>query len=280
MKQLVKKKIIIAILAVSTPIFFGILGAETLSAPSQIYKLNNNSGILPVTQNILENANQEQITGIFYIIIEENLISSNTLVTLNELAKKYNKIIYFYDAQEDLVSSCNNTTSLLQKYSTNKTHFAIIFKDGVVVHTIENKSFEMAKEIRAYFKDENYYQKLHSTVLPTNFLNIDLEQLQNFRDGIYYIGRKDCNSCKNFTPVIENLSEMYNVEIMYYDTAQDRNENYSELMDVLELYNIKTVPSIVVIENMEVVELISGDDIAQKASEYFSVHFNETMNND
>ena len=73
---------------------------------------------------------------------------------------------------------------------------------------------------------------------------------------------------------------MYNVEIMYYDTAQDRNENYSELMDVLELYNIKTVPSIVVIENMEVVELISGDDIAQKASEYFSVHFNETMNND
>lgn len=100
---------------------------------------------------------------------------------------------------------------------------------------------------------------------------IELDQMQETTDaGMIYFYRNDCSECKKSTPAIMEIVKKYNQEIYYYNTSVDRDNNYDEMIKVLESYNVTEVPAFVIYKDGKVIKSFGADNIILNVQDYLS----------
>ena len=118
----------------------------------------------------------------------------------------------------------------------------------------------------------------------TRSQNLDIQHpqihqvsLDEFRDSIEtndfqiaYIGRNSCPLCEYILPELIDYLENKNLDILYYNTEKDRENNKDELRTFLQSISVAGVPSIVIISNQTVEETFTGETIVKDLSDYMS----------
>lgn len=106
--------------------------------------------------------------------------------------------------------------------------------------------------------------------------NIELITLEKFKEilnskGTYiiYIGRKSCPLCEYIKPDFQEFIEKSNINILYYSTEKDRDVRYDEMIDILNLANVDSVPTTIIIENSKVLETFQGKSMVDDMIKYF-----------
>lgn len=115
--------------------------------------------------------------------------------------------------------------------------------------------------------------------------NINLEQLENINSGdfIIYIGRPTCDYCTEAYDYLYKYSLENSVQIHYYDTSGDRENNKEYMEQVLKEYKTETVPAVIFIKNGKADKVIFYSDIvssfARQVQDYkrMGVYFNKTI---
>lgn len=97
-----------------------------------------------------------------------------------------------------------------------------------------------------YIKEE--YIKSHKVSLQ----NLNYIIKETSADNIVYIFRSSCSMCKSIQPLIDDYSKNSKYMVYYYDTVDDRNSNYSAMIDTLKSIGVETVPTLVIMHNGEV----------------------------
>ena len=97
-----------------------------------------------------------------------------------------------------------------------------------------------------YSKEE--YSKSHKVSLQ----NLNYIIKETSADSIVYIFRSSCSMCKSIQPLIDDYSKNSKYMVYYYDTVDDRNSNYSAMIDTLKSIGVETVPTLVIMHNGEV----------------------------
>ena len=97
-----------------------------------------------------------------------------------------------------------------------------------------------------YSKEE--YSKSHKVSLQ----NLNYIIKETGADSIVYIFRSSCSMCKSIQPLIDDYSKNSKYMVYYYDTVDDRNSNYSAMIDTLKSIGVETVPTLVIMHNGEV----------------------------
>ncbi len=87
---------------------------------------------------------------------------------------------------------------------------------------------------------------------------------------IFYMGRDDCEACLEIHPALRSLSQRFHVKIYYYNTLLDRDTNPAKLQEVLDKYQIKSVPTILVIRGSEILERFSSPHAADDLEKMLS----------
>ena len=76
------------------------------------------------------------------------------------------------------------------------------------------------------------------------------------RDILIYIGREDCKECKEFEEKFEKLLKEYYVEMPTYYTTKDRDGVRSkEMYELLEKYEIESVPCIIMVKDSVILKM-------------------------
>lgn len=105
-----------------------------------------------------------------------------------------------------------------------------------------------------------------------NIHNISLTSLQNIQQnkasGLYYIGRKDCGACQTLFPLLVQLSNQYQVTIMYYDTQGDRETRQEAMLSVLHTLSVTEVPAMVLVEQGNIKQVWQGSEVAGQIQQY------------
>lgn len=73
-----------------------------------------------------------------------------------------------------------------------------------------------------------------------------------------YFGRETCKYCKAFEPLLENGINDTNATVYYYDT--DEHNGTEDFQDILDEYEVMTVPKLVKLEKGEVVDFVDHTD--------------------
>lgn len=97
-----------------------------------------------------------------------------------------------------------------------------------------------------YSKEE--YIKSHKVSLQ----NLNYIIKDTGADNIVYIFRSSCSMCKSIQPLIDDYSKNSKYMVYYYDTVDDRNSNYSAMIDTLKSIGVETVPTLVIMHGGEV----------------------------
>ncbi len=109
--------------------------------------------------------------------------------------------------------------------------------------------------------DEKEYKK-------TGIEKIHLADLKDIlakkKSATIYIGREDCPACRYIFPKLEMYVYKKQIGILTYNTIEDRDTNREELMKVLEMLNVDTVPIILEIEDGVVSNSYRVEEILEK----------------
>lgn len=93
------------------------------------------------------------------------------------------------------------------------------------------------------FSGHSSYQKAIS-----NFHLITVETVQNNikygNDFILYMGQEDCPYCVEFVPLLSQISEDNDLQVIYLDTAN--TESDSEMSNFRDMHHIEFVPSLLI----------------------------------
>lgn len=78
-----------------------------------------------------------------------------------------------------------------------------------------------------------------------------------------YIGRDSCPTCNTFYPALSEIVQHDNLNIVYYNTEQDRKNNPEEMYKLLDSIGVGKVPSILQISD-EYKVVYSGEEFLEK----------------
>ena len=92
---------------------------------------------------------------------------------------------------------------------------------------------------------------------------ITLSELDNISDGnhIIYVGRPSCNYCNLTYDYLYKRTLEQPLKISYYNTELDRENNNKLMTDILDKYNIKSVPAVLFIVNGQLEKTILYEEI-------------------
>lgn len=82
------------------------------------------------------------------------------------------------------------------------------------------------------------------------------------KEMIFYMGRDDCAACLDIHPKLREIARRYHIQVFYYNTLLDRDTNPSALREVLNKYDITTVPTILVIRGKDIIARFSDERAA------------------
>ena len=76
---------------------------------------------------------------------------------------------------------------------------------------------------------------------------------------LIYIGREDCKECREFEEKFEKLLKEYYIEMPTYYTTKDRDGARSkEMYDLLDKYEIESVPCIIMVKDSMILKLLEN----------------------
>lgn len=153
-----------------------------------------------------------------------------------------------------------------------RNNFLIIFKTIVVVIIMV-----------CIFISGFYSGKYNITIQNSDYIQnewiagITLNELKKYaangEENLIYIGREDCHECVEFEKEFTKILRKYDVEASAYYTNIDRNgENAESMYDVLDKYNVNSVPCVIVVQNEKLIHLYSSTEM-NKIDEYYKSIF-------
>ena len=89
------------------------------------------------------------------------------------------------------------------------------------------------------------------------------ENLPNNR-VIIYIGKPNCNACRQAQPKIEEILSKNGLSGYYYNTQDARVKNEDQMLELMDDYSIIVVPSIIFLYDDGKVETITGNNVVDK----------------
>ena len=125
--------------------------------------------------------------------------------------------------------------------------------------------------LSVFLNQNNTTQK--DLLLDTPIVKISLKELEDAhtlkKEGIYYIGRPSCPGCEDYLPKLTSILNQYNLSANYYNTELDRSTSYEEMMRVLNIYNVNSVPVLLILSDGEIAYYFSGVDIYEQTVNHF-----------
>lgn len=108
-----------------------------------------------------------------------------------------------------------------------------------------------------------------------NMSSIDLESLKELEEdnytGMVLVKREGCIFCATEVPALHDYLKRRQLGILFYDTAVDRMNKKEKVDEVMEQYDIELVPTLIIMNDGEVVQKLVGQDIVDQLEEYLSV---------
>ena len=99
-----------------------------------------------------------------------------------------------------------------------------------------------------------------------------LEKLENKESFIVYVGYDDCQSCKEFKPILNQLIENYDITIYYLPTDDKQTEDQLNEIQYNYFYRMYWTPTTYIVEDGEVIaikeQLIEYEELAEWLKEY------------
>ena len=99
-----------------------------------------------------------------------------------------------------------------------------------------------------------------------------LEKLENKESFIVYVGYDDCQSCKEFKPILNQLIENYDITIYYLPTDDKQTEDQLNEMQYNYFYRMYWTPTTYIVEDGEVLaikeQLIEYEELVEWLKEY------------
>lgn len=113
--------------------------------------------------------------------------------------------------------------------------------------------------IKSKTNKDNYFTSVTSTELE----DIIAEQ----EDNIIYFGRPTCPQCKEFESLIREKSSELEHLIYYFNIDEAREENEEYLNKIMEEYELRAVPTVMITNNGQILKVISDSDVEQMISD-------------
>ena len=99
-----------------------------------------------------------------------------------------------------------------------------------------------------------------------------LERLENKESFIVYVGYDDCQSCKEFKPILNQLIENYDITIYYLPTDDKQTEDQLNEIQYNYFYRMYWTPTTYIVEDGEVLaikeQLIEYEELVEWLKEY------------
>ena len=99
-----------------------------------------------------------------------------------------------------------------------------------------------------------------------------LEKLENKESFIVYVGYDDCQSCKEFKPILNQLIEDYDITIYYLPTDDKQTEDQLNEIQYNYFYRMYWTPTTYIVEDGEVLaikeQLIEYEELVEWLKEY------------
>ena len=99
-----------------------------------------------------------------------------------------------------------------------------------------------------------------------------LEKLENKESFIVYVGYDDCQSCKEFKPILNQLIENYDITIYYLPTDDKQTEDQLNEIQYNYFYRMSWTPTTYIVEDGEVLaikeQLIEYEELVEWLKEY------------
>ena len=87
--------------------------------------------------------------------------------------------------------------------------------------------------------------------------------------AIIYFAKEECETCELNYPVLETLAKNYRKNIYYYNATRDLAKDHEGTLELLHGYGFTQAPSVLIMENGDVVGIIEGD-VLKDLREYFN----------
>ena len=99
-----------------------------------------------------------------------------------------------------------------------------------------------------------------------------LEKLENKESFIVYVGYDDCQSCKEFKPILNQLIENYDITIYYLPTDDKQTEDQLNEIQYNYFYRMYWTPTTYIVEDGEVLAIkeqpIEYEELVEWLKEY------------
>ena len=99
-----------------------------------------------------------------------------------------------------------------------------------------------------------------------------LEKLENKESFIVYVGYDDCQSCKEFKPILNQLIENYDITIYYLPTDDKQTEDQLNEIQYNYFHRMYWTPTTYIVEDGEVLaikeQLIEYEELVEWLKEY------------
>lgn len=114
---------------------------------------------------------------------------------------------------------------------------------------------------------------------------ISLDELESISDGSFavYVGRPDCGYCRTAYDTLYKFSAHSPLQLHYYNTSDGRKTERDRMMEVLEKYEVTTVPAVVFFVDGKADKTIFYEEIASDFPGYIeeyarrNVYFNKKL---
>ena len=115
-------------------------------------------------------------------------------------------------------------------------------------------------------------KKFSKGELVTAYADEVLEKLENKESFIVYVGYDDCQSCKEFKPILNQLIENYDITIYYLPTDDKQTEDQLNEIQYNYFYRMYWTPTTYIVEDGEVIaikeQLIEYEELVEWLKEY------------
>lgn len=103
-------------------------------------------------------------------------------------------------------------------------------------------------------------------------LNELMEIHTNKRSATIYVGRPTCPICSYYEPYLHIQAKLNQIDLLYYNTEEDRYDNVDKLKEVLDIFKVDSVPTILVISEGEVTKKYMDEELLSSFAEIASFY--------
>lgn len=118
----------------------------------------------------------------------------------------------------------------------------------------------------------SFYKVKDSDIEHARLQNVTLDELEtaihesDFQ--VIYIGRDNCPLCEYIMPKFTSYLDEAELDVLYYNTKQDREMNKDNMDRVLEMIPVTSVPFVLVVKNQKIAATFTGEYVTEELRDY------------